>query len=363
MRPTFTECGEAARDPIGLDRLVLTDPRHEPSARPGPFARLVRPLLNDERDVPFAALALLLTATALPSAIYLSLPGRFSWWLATVYLAVLLGVCLGPFVLMLHNTSHRPLYRPRYGALNLHVPWVLGPLFGLAPHGYYAHHIGMHHPESNLGRDLSSTMPYQRDSAVHFVRYLARFFVAGGPELVGYLWRRRRLTLVRRLVIGEAGFYLLTGLLLLLNWRAALVIFLIPFVAVRVAMMSGNWAQHAFVDAADPGNSYRNSITCINCGYNRRCFNDGYHIGHHLKPRRHWTEMPADFDASRGRYVREGAIVFAGIDFFGVWLLLMLRRYDRLARHYVNLGPAPLAREEIVALLRARTRRIEPPDG
>ena len=45
--------------------------------------------------------------------------------------------------------------------------------------------------------------------------------------------------------------------LALLNWRAALVVFVIPFVASRAAMMSGNWAQHAFIDPGDPGNSYR----------------------------------------------------------------------------------------------------------
>jgi len=77
----------------------------------------------------------------------------------------------------------------------------------------------------------------------------------------------------------------------------------------RFGMMAGNFAQHAFVDAAQPENPYRNSLTCINSTYNRRCFNDGYHIGHHVKATRHWTEMPADFIANRERYAQEDAIV------------------------------------------------------
>ncbi len=339
--------------------LVLSDPRDEPARSPR-LRRLLRPLLNDERDSPFVSLSLLLSATVIPLAIYLCLPGGFSWWLATVYLALVLGVWLGPFILMLHNTSHRPLFRPRYQALNLYVPWVLGPFFGLAPEGYYVHHVGMHHPENNLADDLSSTMRYQRDSVADFARFLGRFFLAGVPELFQYMWRRRRTKLLRLLALGEVGASAALLALLLVNWRAAVVIFVVPFVVARVAMMSGNWAQHAFIDAGDPANSFRNSITCINCGYNRRCFNDGYHIGHHLKPTRHWTEMPGDFEASRARYGREAAIVFAGVDFFGVWLLLMLKRYDRLAAHYVQLGSEPLSRTEVVTLLRERTRRIAP---
>ncbi len=65
--------------------------------------------------------------------------------------------------------------------------------------------------------------------------------------------------------------------------EATLTVFVAPVVIARVLMMCGNWAQHAFVDAADPGNPYRNSLTCIHARYNRRAFNDGYHIHHHVK--------------------------------------------------------------------------------
>ncbi|HSY24130.1 MAG TPA: fatty acid desaturase, partial [Polyangiaceae bacterium] len=120
-------------------------------------------------------------------------------------------------------------------------------------------------------------------------------------------------------------------------------------------MMAGNWAQHAFVDEASPENNYRNSITCINCTYNRRCFNDGYHIGHHLKSTRHWAEMPEEFSRNLPKYADERAIVFEGVDFFGVWMLLMVRRYDLLAKRFVALGASRPADSEIIALLRSRT--------
>ena len=130
------------------------------------------------------------------------------------------------------------------------------------------------------------------------------------------------------------------------NWRATLVVFVVPFVVTRFAMMAGNWGQHAFIDAASPENCYRNSITCINSGYNRRCFNDGYHIGHHIKQTRHWTEMPEDFLDNVAKYDAERAIVFDRLDFFGVWVLPHARAL-RLAGEAVRAarrGPAAVRR-------------------
>ena len=125
---------------------------------------------------------------------------------------------------------------------------------------------------------------------------------------------------------------------MLISIAATVVVFVFPVIAVRFLMMAGNWGQHAFIDQADPANCYTNSITCINATYNERCFNDGYHIGHHVKQNRHWTEMPEDFQRNIKRYAAEKAIVFQKIDFFVVWLLLMFKKYDTLAGLMVQLG-------------------------
>ena len=101
-------------------------------------------------------------------------------------------------------------------------------------------------------------------------------------------------------------------------------------------MMAGNWAQHAFIDPGTPGNCYRNSITCINSGYNKKCWNDGYHIGHHLYPSLHWTEMPGEFLNNLEKYKMEDAIVFRKLDYFLIWLLLMTNSYTTLANYFNN---------------------------
>lgn len=320
---------------------------------------VVERLIEDKRDVPFVRLSALLTILFWPSAIWMAWPGRFHWAHAAVHVVAYVWF-LGPFTLMLHNTSHRRLYKKHVAWMNEYIPWVLSPLFGQSPHTYASHHIGMHHAENNLADDLSTTLPYQRDSAVDFLRYLGKFLLTTAVTLPIYFWRRGRAALCRRSFVGELILFVaVAALCFVVDWRAPFVVFVVPLIATRCAMMAGNWAQHAFVDQASPANNYRNSITCINCTYNERCFNDGYHIGHHIMAARHWTEMPSDFEKNRAKYAKEDAVVFEGIDFFVVWIFLMTKRYDKLVKHFVDLREEKRTPEEIEALLRSRVRRFE----
>jgi hypothetical protein len=48
-----------------------------------------------------------------------------------------------------------------------------------------------------------------------------------------------------------------------LNFRATLFVFLLPLLVLRIALMVGNWGQHAIVDEHDPDSDFRSSITLI----------------------------------------------------------------------------------------------------
>ena len=313
--------------------------------------------LNDRRDKPFLVLMLCATFGVIPFAVALYVPGVFRWWLAAIYLLIVAFVFLDRFILMLHNTSHRPLFKAPWGFLNVYIPWVLGPFFGETPETYFAHHVAMHHPENNLEDDLSSTMGYQRDNAVDFLKYFFRFFFFTLPDLSRYLIGKKRRAILRRMWLGELSFYLIAAGLLFVNWRATLVVFVFPVVAVRFLMMCGNWGQHAFIDPATPEVAYRNSVTALAKRYNRRCFNDGYHIGHHIKSTRHWTEMPADFEANKATYAAERAIVL-DIDNFQLWVLLMLRAHHTIVKHVITLEGQRPSDAEILALLHERLAPI-----
>jgi fatty acid desaturase len=261
---------------------------------------------------------------------------------------------------MLHNTSHRGLFKRKYNFLNKVIPWVLGPFFGETPESYFAHHVGMHHPENNLSDDLSSTMKYQRDSFRDFMRYFLQFFIFVIADLSVYLKKKGRIKIRQKFLSGEFTWYVVVAILLYFNWRATFVVFVFPLIFTRFMMMAGNWGQHAFIDLATPANCYRNSITCINSPYNKQCFNDGYHIGHHLYPTMHWTDMPVNFKENISSYKKEKAIVFRKLDFSMVWFLLMTKSYGTLAKYYVDLNPEqPKSKIEIIALLKERTRKVE----
>jgi fatty acid desaturase len=341
---------------------TIDDPTFSQGQLYGALDRFFLKLITDERNLPFVHLTLRISLTLLPIGVLLFMPfvSGWVWWTLVVAYYYFCHIAYkGPFGLMLHCVSHRPLFRKEYNWLNHYLPWVVAPFFGQSPETYYSHHIGMHHSENNLEDDKSSTMAYQRDSLRGFLKYLANFLFLGIFELVGYFKEKKRRNLMRRAIIGEASFILVCVSLWFVRWQAVVVVFLIPFLVTRIIQMIGNWTQHAFLDATDPGNPFKNSVTCINTKYNKKCWNDGYHASHHFKPAMHWTEHPTFFLKNLDKYSDNQAIVFENLEYLGIFLLLMRKRYDKLAGYFVNVNNAFTSESEVIALLKERTRRIE----
>jgi fatty acid desaturase len=340
---------------------VITDPVFNEAPAYSAMDKFWLKLIRDERDLPFVYLTLKITFVLVPLAVLLYMPFITSWiwWLvAAAYFYFNNFVFKGPFGLMLHCTSHRPWFKKEYKAFNLYLPWFIGLFFGQTPDTYASHHIGMHHRENNLEEDLSSTMHYQRDSLWDFTKYFSNFFFLSIIPLVVYFKKRHQKKLVKKVIRGEVFFVLLCVGLCFVDWPATVMVFILPFVLSRVIMMMGNWAQHSFVDPEDPGNLYKNSITCINTPYNKKCWNDGYHISHHIKPAMHWTLHPNHLQEHKAEYASNKALVFEGIEFLTVWINLMRNRYDRLAAHLVNIDGSFQSTEQAIALMKKRTARI-----
>ncbi len=324
------------------------------------FELFVGKFINDLRDLPFIFLCLKITFIVIPFALCFFLWSSFPWWLALIYYVMNFAFFQGPFILMLHLTSHRPFFKKENSFFNNYIPWILGPLFGETPESYFAHHLGMHHAEENLPDDDSSTMKYQRDSFIDFLKYYFSFVLFGVQALSSYLTRKNRIKIRNKFLTGEISFYVVVAILLYFNWEATLVVFVIPVFLTRFLMMAGNWGQHAFIDPKNPENRYTTSITCINSTYNKTCFNDGYHIGHHLKPAMHWTEYPLEFQKNIEKYITNKAIIFHTIDFITVWLFLMLKKYNWLVKYYVPLeNQNPINKNELILLFKERTQKFD----
>lgn len=321
------------------------------------FIRLIR----DEKDLPFIYFTISIILFLIPYAVLLFSHLLVGWyWLAAavIYMIINAAFFIGRFALMFHCIVHRTLFKKQYNYLNYLLPYVIAPLFGHMADTYYAHHIGMHHAENNQKDDGSSTMRYQRDSLKNFLLYLIRFMITGLYDLAAYFKKRNRKKLMYSAIRGEILFILFSLVLCCFDWPATFCVFIFPYFFYRLIAMLGNWVQHAFIDPADPGNAYKNSMNCINSKYNWICWNDGYHISHHLKPTMHWTEHPAYFQKTVDKYIDNNAVVFSKIDIMMVAVLLLAKRYDLLARNFVNIGNRFTSEEAVIAFLKERTARF-----
>jgi fatty acid desaturase len=337
--------------------LITTDPRWVAPTHRTLAHRLLSSVVRDERDTIFVKTALEISLVLPPLAVLLVLaPDWLTGVLAAPWLAFVFARYTGRYMLMVHAICHRPPFTRRHAWIERWIFWGLGPLFGCTPTSFFAHHMGMHHPENNLEADLSCTLPYQRDRFGDFLHYWARFFFVGLFHLVRYFVLRGRTKLARRLLVGELSWVAALVAFALVDLPAALVLLVAPFLLLRWLMMCGNFAQHAFVDVDDPANAYKNSTCLTNTRYNHKCYNDGYHIVHHLKPALHWSEMAEHYERNRDEYARNDAVVFDGIrDNQQVWWLLMTGQYGKLADHLVDFRGR--TREERIAFLKDRVQR------
>lgn len=279
-------------------------------------------------------------------------PGT-TWWMLAIHAALVIND-FDRFTLLLHNLSHIPAVYGPYRRLGRYALAYLGLFFGQTPATYRAHHVGMHHREENGVDDLSTTLPFQRDSFLDFLRYFLTFLFGTIYLLPNYFWRRERKDWSMQALGGEVlGYAIFVGCLL---WQPvpALLVLALPFVMSRFLMMAGNWAQHAFIDPEAPQDPYRSILTVLAERYNRRCFNDGYHLTHHLHPVMAFDEIPRHFETVKADWGKRGALVFQGPDFVAVWWLLMWGRYRTLAKCYVNLDGVARSEEEIIQLLKSR---------
>jgi fatty acid desaturase len=341
---------------------ALTDPVFVPKKKYNAFDRFWLRIMNDKRDLPFIYLLAKIHVLVFPVAVLLFTPVLQGWWwwaVAIPYFYVSQFYFKGRFGLMLHCICHRKAFKKPYQWIHGYITWIVCPLFGHAPEGYFSHHLGMHHIENNMPDDTSSTMAYQRDSARDFLSYFFKFLSVGVINTIRYLFSKKRKKLGQRLTVGEYVYIAFCIGMCFVNLKATLVVFIIPLVFARLVMMLGNWTQHSFIDHAEPDNLYTNSINCINTVYNHVCWNDGYHIIHHLRPGMHYTEMPAEFLKRKDEFATNKAIVFDGIHYLHIFIYLLTKRYDKLADNLVNInGNTFNSREDAIALMKQRTKKI-----
>ncbi|GJC95997.1 fatty acid desaturase [Colletotrichum higginsianum] len=339
-----------ARIPAALHRHVVL-----------PYVAWARRVVRHETDVLMLTHLLLYFTTSVPSALLLF--RSFGYLHGVLHMALQFHY-MGTYTLMMHQHIHMGGILSRDSgrllkAFDAAFPYITDPLMGHTWNTYFYHHVKHHHVEGNGPNDLSTTIRYQRDDALDFLRYVARFFFLVWFDLPRYFLGKGQLRNAWKTGFWELGNYAVLYALYRLNSRATTFVFLGPLLLLRLGLMVGNWGQHAFVDTDEPDSDFRSSITLIDVPSNRYCYNDGYHTSHHLNPRRHWRDHPTSFLQQKKTYIREKALVFHDIDYLMVTVRLLRKDYMHLARRLVPVGEQiGMTIEERAAMLQRHTRRF-----
>ena len=328
---------------------------------------LITNLLKGKEDnnifILLVTINILLTSIPFAIGLYL-LEGKVNSFLLLLlgasYFYFHLSTYARSFILGLHYSTHTPIFNKKWRFLQQINTIFLSSFFGLPPGLYYSHHIAMHHCENNTTPyDLSSTMPYQRDSKWNHFKYMLRFAVAIWVELPYLLFLKKRYKLALRCILGESIFFAVTYYLFTQSPIATLFVLILPFAFVSFSLMQGNWKQHIFVDPDDPTNIYKSSFTCINTPSNSRNFNDGYHIEHHKNPGVPWHRLPQYFQGNLHEYVENDAFIFTEIGAMEVGSLVLNGELDKLADHYLNVGQKQRTKAELVTEFKRRLTAIK----
>ncbi|MCB1122450.1 MAG: fatty acid desaturase, partial [Verrucomicrobiae bacterium] len=232
--------------------------------------------------------------TTVPMAILqFYLEGLVPLWTSCVlgiaYITFTLRMNARSFILALHFSTHSPVFRRKWNGLRHLNSSLICNFFGIPIWCYYAHHVVMHHDENNLmPHDVSSTMPYRRDSRLDHWRYILRYVFFAWFELPYHLMKKGNLSAGFRCILGVLIYVSAVGWLVILKPVATHFVFILPALILSYALMEGNWKQHIFVDPDDPDNPYKSTYTCINTSTNALNFNDGYHVEHHVNPNLPW---------------------------------------------------------------------------
>lgn len=128
------------------------------------------------------------------------------------------------------------------------------------------------------------------------------------------------------------------------NAEATFWVFGAPYLVSSLLLMFGNWSQHIFINPKNHTSSWNLTYNIINTPMNQLTYNDGYHIAHHVHSTLHWSQLPHWFLANEQRLAEHGALTFEGLDYFLIGVYVMTGQLDRLADHYVHIGPKHLHR-------------------
>ena len=328
-------------------------------------------LLKDERDTPYLytlfGVGILMPAAFLGSLWWQArLSPGFSWFAVYIYHVVMMGPYMRFFAhtsTLIHKEGHQPrgLFKPRFRFLNRFFGSFLGIFYGHVPESYPIGHLRIHHKYDNGFDDVTSTLALDRTQPAAWLVYLRQFALYWtGISIVYHFYRRGKLEQARKMIGGMVLFYGTITAFMIYDVRFGFAYLLLPHLSTILYLAAINYTWHAFADPDNPDNDYVASLTIVDGQYN--VFNEDFHVAHHLHPQMHWTEVDRHYYNNIDLYRQNMATVFRDTQTFEIFIWIMMRRFDRMAEHFVDLT-GKLSHEQKKALLVWRMQPLKPAEA
>jgi fatty acid desaturase len=209
--------------------------------------------------------------------------------LGVVWVAV---TCISSWMcaIIAHNTVHCPVFKRRW-MNRLFQIWVSlsygFPISEYVPGHNLSHHRYMQHREDVMRTTKVNT-------GWNLLNFLVFFFaVAPGVTAGNYRYvaamKKRLPAWHRQLQVEIAAVWGTKLALLLIDWRKALLFYIVPHAFAVWGITTVNFLQHDGADAEHPVNHSRNFVGRV---FNWFTLNNGYHGIHHEQPGLHWSLTP-----------------------------------------------------------------------
>ncbi len=164
----------------------------------------------------------------------------------------------------------------------------------------YGHPVSSYVPGHNLShhKHTQSRRDVMRTSKVRFRWHLLNlfFFMASiVPSIMkadsSYTksMRTRHPRWFKQMVFELVTLWSVTAVLFVLDWRKALVLWIVPHLYAQWGIVTMNILQH---DGCDEKSEYNHSRNFVGKLVNWWTFNNGYHTIHHKTPGLHWSLAP-----------------------------------------------------------------------
>jgi hypothetical protein len=333
-----------------------------------PLDRWFASVLHHPVDAIFTRVWVANSLIMAPMTMLLILPSTINYYVIMAYATTLL-LSQFPQEIVEHQNIHTRVFSPKSGAspriklllkaLQLYFDYIFALLTSRVPGFYRVQHVYVHHVEDNGPLDTQTTLPYDRTSFFDFSRHAfwqGVDLVTGGL-LINYLTKKGKKRQIREVIRGLAIWYAVLLVVAVFNPMAAAYLFLTRFLGGPFITLI-TFYQHGLVDPDDVHEVHANTIDYAGCEHGNLGFD--YHVEHHMKPARHWSNYYEEFARAAQKGDGHPAIVMQKDQFGPLALMAALWRkdYTAIARH-ARLRDIPEDNaEELARIVGERARPI-----